>query len=89
MSILVKGMKAPKSCRECPFLSYAYNVPVCSVTKQISTYPLQETLEQALSKRMNGCPLVEVNPCDTCYIAQNYNLEDDDSPCQNCGEEDD
>ncbi len=29
----------------------------------------------------------EVNPCDTCYIAQNYNLEDDDSPCLDCGEE--
>ena len=23
--------------------------------------------------------------CDTCYTAQNYNLEDDDSPCLNCG----
>lgn len=22
--------------------------------------------------------------CDTCWVAQNYNLEDDDSPCQNC-----
>lgn len=27
------------------------------------------------------------NPCESCYIAQNYNLEDDDSPCQNCGVE--
>lgn len=26
--------------------------------------------------------------CDTCYIAQNYNLEDDDTPCQNCEEPD-
>lgn len=60
MSVLVKGMKTPKSCRECPFLSYAYNVPLCSVTRQIPTYPLSETLEQALSKRMNNCPLEEV-----------------------------
>ena len=59
MSVLVKGIDMPKSCRECHFLSYAYNVPLCSVTRQIPTYPLRETLDQALSKRMNNCPLVE------------------------------
>ncbi len=25
--------------------------------------------------------------CDTCVIAQTHNLEDDDTPCQNCGED--
>lgn len=60
MSLLIKGMKMPSSCRECNFLSYQYIVPVCSVTRQIPTYPLAETLEQALSKRMNGCPLEDV-----------------------------
>lgn len=25
--------------------------------------------------------------CDTCYTAQNCNLEDNDEPCMNCGEE--
>ena len=39
----------------------------------------------------NICTENEYNgvSCDTCYIAQNYNLEDDDTPCQNCGEDDD
>jgi hypothetical protein len=38
-----------------------------------------------------GAKMDEVSErkCDTCYIAQNYNLEDDDTPCQNCGEEPD
>lgn len=26
-----------------------------------------------------------VNPCEECPIAQNTNLEDDDSPCRDCG----
>lgn len=60
MSVLIKGMDMPKSCGECHFLSYPFNVPVCSVTRQIPTYPFSETLEEALSKRMNGCPLVEI-----------------------------
>lgn len=28
-----------------------------------------------------------IKKCESCYIAQNYNLEDDDSPCMNCGVE--
>ncbi len=34
----------------------------------------------------NICKTNELNGvgCDECVIAQNYNLEDDDSPCQNC-----
>lgn len=27
------------------------------------------------------------NQCDTCEIAKYTNLEDDDTPCQNCGED--
>lgn len=36
----------------------------------------------------NICTENEYNgvSCDECWIAQNYNLEDDDSPCLNCGE---
>ena len=30
----------------------------------------------------------DANPCDTCEIAKYTNLEDDDTPCQNCGEDD-
>ena len=30
---------------------------------------------------------IEKNKCYECPIAQNYNLEDDDSPCMECEEE--
>lgn len=38
-----------------------------------------------VDKVCRGCDLYEPN-CDNCVIAQNYNLEDDDAPCQNCEE---
>ena len=59
MSVPVKVISVPTSCGECNFLSYPYHIPVCSITRQIPTYPLSETLEQALSKRMSECPLEE------------------------------
>ena len=78
MSVLIKGMPMPKSCGECFF----YDNGCCSVTMYI-------VLLKRGEDKPKWCPLVEVNPCDTCYIAQNYNLEDDDTPCQNCEEPDD
>ena len=30
----------------------------------------------------------DANPCDTCEIAKYNNLEDNDTPCQNCGVDD-
>ena len=32
---------------------------------------------------------IEKNTCYECPIAENYNLEDDDSPCRDCEEEED
>lgn len=90
MSVLVKGIDMPKSCGECRFLSFPYNVPVCSATREIFTYSLYQNFAQALKKRLDNCPLEEVedeDKCEFCYVAQNYNLEDDDSPCLNCGVE--
>lgn len=31
---------------------------------------------------------IEKDKCYECPIAEQYNLEDDDTPCQNCGEDD-
>lgn len=31
---------------------------------------------------------IEKDKCYECPIAENYNLEDDDTPCQNCGVDD-
>ena len=126
MSVLIKGMEMPKSCGECRFLLYRHYMPVCFITREIPSYPLSETLEQALSKRMDWCPLEEVSGCEywdsesrfcslyrptaeprycdrnicasnevngigceECEIAKYHNLEDDDSPCLDCGEEED
>lgn len=39
----------------------------------------------------DGAKMDEVTErkCDTCVIAQTHNLEDDDSPCRDCGEGED
>lgn len=31
------------------------------------------------------CKDAKADKCDTCFIPQFYNLEDDDSPCMDCG----
>jgi hypothetical protein len=61
MSVLVKGMHMPKSCGECNFLTYPFNGPVCSVTREIFTFPLNRSLRQVLQERKTNCPLVEVS----------------------------
>lgn len=63
MSVLIKGMKMPKSCADCPLLIAPFNVVVCGITRQMPTYTLSETLRDALNKRMSGCPLEEVEEC--------------------------
>ena len=61
MSVLVKGIDMPKSCGECHFLAYPFNVPVCSVTREIFTFPLNRSLRQVLQERKSNCPLVKVD----------------------------
>ena len=51
--------------------------------------PLVEVSDGTVTPRYcdrNICKTNELNGvgCDECVVAQNYNLEDDDSPCQNC-----
>ena len=60
----------------------------------------QEELRESINKQRKTGVIVlpnyvsyegavdDVNPCDTCVIAQTHNLEDDDTPCQNCEEVD-
>lgn len=57
MSILIKGMEMPKSCKECP-LEQIYGrdgeVAKCPLTEKIlSSYLVSET-------RMSDCPLIEI-----------------------------
>ncbi len=59
MSLLIKEMKMPQSCGECHFLTYPFNVPVCSVTGEIFTIPYNRSLRQVLQERKSNCPLEE------------------------------
>ena len=98
MSVLVKGMKMPKSCGECFF----YNGGGCFVTMRIVLLkrdedkpkwcPLEEVEDEKPTQRYcdrNICTENEYNgiSCDECEVAKYHNLEDNDSPCQNCGVE--
>lgn len=52
--------------------------------------PLEEVEDEQAESRYcdrNICASNEVNgiSCDECEVAKYHNLEDDDSPCQNCG----
>jgi hypothetical protein len=53
MSILIKGMKMPKTCRECP-LEQPYDGYNCAITGKSYSW--------ALSDRPSDCPLVPVPP---------------------------
>ena len=104
MSVLVKGMRMPKSCGECFF----YDDGGCFVTMNIVLLkrdeykpkwcPLVEITEDeenwldgmnTFYCDRNICASNEVNgvSCEECEIAKYHNLEDDDSPCLNCGAE--
>ena len=57
MSILIKGMKMPTSCRSCRFAGFGGRR--CELNVCIFTGESQPTLSQ---KRMSACPLVTVPP---------------------------
>ena len=44
-------------------------------------------MDDLISRQVAIDAVDNANPCETCWIAQNYNLEDDDSPCLDCEEE--
>ena len=48
MSILIKGMKMPESCPECPFTDYEMHCPLTD-----------KTYNWGLTERASDCPLVE------------------------------
>lgn len=94
MSVLIKKMKIPKSCRECKFRTSFHDgldpfADWCYLTgARLGYYDSKKAKWK--TEREEKCPLEEVedeDKCEFCYVAQNYNLEDDDSPCQNCGVE--
>ena len=57
MSFLIKGMKMPKDCENCPMLDDNGDYPTC-----ILTWTSQGYNWSSIGHRMRDCPLVEVPP---------------------------
>ena len=124
MSVLIKDMRMPQSCRQCRMMTIYYNRPHCAAKDgMILTTPIEYDNILTYPHRHENCPLVEVSDgqeewldgmnvlygeeeeprycdrnicasnevngieCDECEVAKYHNLEDDDSPCLDCGEE--
>lgn len=69
MSVLIKGMDMPKSCKECPFKEYAnmsYELDWCCINKADISY------EMDISP---NCPLVEVPTPHGDLIDSDYLIE--------------
>ena len=75
----------PKTCAYCPYALHSIGFISCDLVRVKGD--IRTKLYGDITKRPDGCPLAEVNPCDICEVAKYHNLEDDDSPCLNCGEE--
>ena len=75
----------PKTCAECPYALHSIGSVSCDLVRVKGD--IRTKLYGDITKRPDECPLEEVNPCETCWVAENYNLEDDDSPCLDCEEE--
>ena len=56
MSILIKGMKMPKNCAECPLIYY-YDERVWGHECELMTYDFDEKIKEG---RIKNCPLIEI-----------------------------
>ena len=65
MSVLIKGMKMPESCPECPFTDYEMHCPLTD-----------KTYNWGLTERASDCPLVEVPTHGRLIDADAINPED-------------
>lgn len=67
MSVIVRGMDMPKSCRNCLFECYYENLGghTCDC--------LEKTVDdnERWDKRLDGCPLVEIVTCKDCKHNKN------------------
>lgn len=59
MSVLIKDMKMPKECRECPFIGYYWKSgeTLCSANSKIIAYNFKPI---EFDGRHHDCPLVEI-----------------------------
>ncbi len=62
MSVLIKGMKMPKNCMECPFKGFDRakgKGNICTIDEEISLHAVLEGLDVKFVK-MGDCPLIEL-----------------------------
>lgn len=57
MSVLIKNMKIPKNCDDCPMFDDHYDYPYCNITSTCQGYKWSP-----LDQRMSNCPLIEIPP---------------------------
>ena len=67
MSVLIKGMKMPKNCKECPFCKWSnhYQIYVCFDGTRYTEifFDGKHPTESALrSRRADNCPMTELPP---------------------------
>ena len=75
MSVIIKGMKMPKSCGDCPLNS-------CFCTRGFGDFVEQELY----SKRAEDCPLVEVPRRGKWKCEDEYEYGENAWRCSVCGE---
>lgn len=62
MSVLIKDMRMPQSCRQCRMMTIYYNRPHCAAKDgMILTTPIEYDNILTYPYRHENCPLVEVD----------------------------
>lgn len=62
MSVLIKGLKMPKNCMECPFKGFDRakgKGNICTIDEEISLHAVLDGLDVKFLK-MGDCPLIEL-----------------------------
>lgn len=79
MSVLIKGMKMPKTCQECPMMYGGW----CFVAPPEIDTRVAPTVDEAIRQgKPDWCPLHEVKEdCETCkWLCEQSGQE----PCDDC-----
>lgn len=98
MSVLVKGMKMPKNCEKCLYLSWSnfYQIYVCNAIRHDEPVLFDKKQVKSTatvrSGRADNCPLVSVQPHGRWIKKEILHCSECDMPtmhpwpyCQNCG----
>ena len=71
MSVIVKNMKMPKNCGECPFIFSSWGIEYYCHLAESST-----SAEYVGREKMTNCPLIELPPHGRLIDADELNIHD-------------